>query len=69
MNWERLKNMKCPQCGKDLTRAVSHTGYGCFNCHFTISKEKFDKIVSDLYKPKQKRCSTFEENLGELNNL
>ncbi len=69
MNWNNLKNNECPQCGKVLTPAVSHTGYGCFNCHFTISKAKFDKIVNDLYKPKQKRCGTFDDNGEALNNL
>ena len=36
-------------------------------CDFTISKEKFDKIVGDLYKPKSQRTET--DNLSELNNL
>lgn len=38
-------------------------------CDFVIGKDKFEKIVNDLYRPKQRRCATFEENISELNNL
>ena len=40
---------------------------GCPACDFTISKEKFEKIVNDLYQPKKYRSE--EQNLSDLNNL
>jgi len=67
MNWNNLKSMKCPKDGKLLEEHVSL--YSHKGCDFKIHKEKFDKIVSDMYAPKVKRCATFEENLCALNNL
>ncbi len=69
MNWNNLKSNKCPGCSANLIKASSFPGQACSKCSFTISLVKFEKIVTDLYKPKRKRCLTYEENLGELNNL
>lgn len=72
MKWQNLKSMKCPKCDNTLKESVGDA-YFCpklsdTSCGFSIGKEKFDKVVSDLYKPKQKRA-TFEENMSALNNL
>ncbi len=64
MKWNNLKNFKCPACSNILDNQV--TRYVCLSCHYQISKERFDEIVSGMYAPKKK---VFEENLSDLNNL
>lgn len=70
MKWENLKSNKCPKCSSLLTDAKIDKRYSCpsFDCNFTIAKEKFDKIVNDLYKPKARRCGT-SDNFEALQNL
>lgn len=71
MLWENLKKNMCPNCSAYLTRApFSATArHYCGRCTFQIGHDKFEKIVQDLYKPKQKRCDTFERNFADLQNL
>lgn len=66
MIWSRLKNFKCPKCNGQLSALLS-----CQNkkCDFTITKDRFDRLVADLYRPKGQRCATFEINQFELNNM
>jgi len=71
MDWNKLKDNRCPKCWAPLRddRLSFMHECGRDGCDFKISNEKFDKIVSDLYKPKTKRCGTFDQNLSDLNNL
>lgn len=67
--WSRLKDMKCPNCGNYIN--PTETGYECGtdgavgHCDFKIGKERFDEVVTNLYKPRAKRI----DNLSALNNL
>ncbi len=54
INWNNLKNMKCPKCRERVAADI-----------FKISMEKFNKIVDSLYKPKP----VVIDNQFELNNL
>jgi hypothetical protein len=65
MNWNALKNYKCPKDGAVL-KDIGHY-HACTKCIFSINKEKFDSIVSDKYT--KRREPTQEEKLSELNNL
>ena len=71
MNWNNLKNGKCPKCNAVVGFESVKQMYTCSNmaegCDFRIGKEKFEKIVNDLYKPKNR--PSFNDNLSELNNL
>ena len=66
MIWSRLKNLKCPECNAPLLQTA--IGFNCCACSFKIRTQKFNEIVSDLYKPKNMREDP-ERNLAELNNL
>lgn len=68
MNWNRLKNYKCPKCNSNLGGNARFHKCSSSKCDFMCSVQKFNKIVSDMHKPKQRRCS-FEDNLSELNNM
>lgn len=68
MNWNRLKNMQCPSCNKELVEKSN--SYACSDmetCKFIIGKAKFESIIVSLYKPKH--MQTEEDNLSDLNNL
>ena len=67
MNWNALKNYKCPKCDRDLQKQFNKLGHSCTACGFYITPEKFDSIIVSLYKPK--RFRTEEDNLSDLNNL
>jgi hypothetical protein len=70
MNWNNLKSYKCPKCGGNLCEknwSLRGSLHVCTTCDFEIRKEKFNTIVNDKYQPR--KCVTFEQNLGELNNL
>lgn len=69
MNWKNLKNYKCPKCNALLIFEIKLGNmHSCTKCDFGISKEKFENIVNDINKPKQ-RCVTFEQNMSDLNNF
>jgi len=79
MNWNNLKNMKCPKCGIELV--TNNSGkermIGCGNdenCDFRISLTRFNSLVDDLYKGKGKigykpQFGDDLENLEKLSNL
>lgn len=68
MNWKNLKSNKCPKCELPLKDIGEYMA--CSKCIFSINKEKFEKIVNDLYKPYTKsKDSISDDNLSELNNL
>lgn len=69
MDWNNLKDNKCPKCSYPLTESDSKMHMYCINCtDFFIKKEKFDEVVNSLYKPKRKRYNAFD-NMEALNNL
>lgn len=71
MNWNRLKDMKCPGCTADLKpKKTGETLHVCAKkCGFTISDAKLDSIVRSIYAPKQRfHVPTEEENMSALNN-
>lgn len=65
MDWSKLKDNKCPKCKEGV---LEHNLRGCrCACGFMMSAQKFNKIVEDLYKPRARRCGTFD-NIEALNN-
>ena len=46
MNWENLKQGKCPKCEGKLNMGILDFIYCCPACSFSIGREKFDKILS-----------------------
>lgn len=65
MNWNNLKNFKCPDCSSTLENKTDF--YKCPSCTFRIGEVKFAEIVNKqfpkkLYEPR-------ESNLEDLNNL
>jgi hypothetical protein len=62
MNWKNLKSNKCPKCNGYLIER--HQIHSCTvqTCDFSIHHDKFDKIVSDLYRSK-KTETTDEDRL------
>lgn len=68
MIWGRLKNFKCPECNRGLFHNALKKTYDCAIDGFSISYQKFDSLVGELYG---KKALTEDENtrLSELNNL
>ncbi len=71
MEWSNLRIGMCPSCGSplmsdgllsDMMKCVTN------QCAFKIGAQKMQSIVSDMAKPKVRRCGTFD-NFAELNNL
>lgn len=57
--------MKCPKCEGWIQEIP--IGYQCKDCHFKISRAKFEEVIGSLY---QKKSSIgLIDNLAELNNL
>lgn len=49
LNWKYLLENKCPSCGADLATAYNMiTRRFTCRCTFSISEEKYKKIVSDI---------------------
>lgn len=46
MKWDNLKNYKCPVCASPLHDVETHHACTDEECSFSISKEKFDSIIS-----------------------
>lgn len=76
--WSRLKNNKCPKCSgmieKARPKANAHFVYVCEysktgDCDFSITQERFDSLLKDLYKPRSYPNRSPEDNLSALNNL
>lgn len=67
MIWNRLKSMKCPECGAVLI--VKPEWIHCSACSVKMRPAKFEEIVNDLYKPKGQRKYEDDSNQSELNNL
>lgn len=78
MNWNKLKSMKCPKCGGNLiTNNFGSRLIGCEdeeNCGFTITQTRFETLVEDIYKGKNKKGYRPKfgddlKNLEYLNNF
>ena len=68
MNWDSLKDLKCPQCRSFLVTANNF--YNCSECEFKISEKKFNQIVDKMYKRGLNLDMISErDNLSALNNL
>ena len=60
LNWNNLKEMKCPECSNKLRDGV--LGYKCDGCGFRILYDRFKQVINDMYKPEP-------NSLKALNNL
>lgn len=67
LNWKKLKDFKCPKCSNELNNSLISLGYFCGGCGFKITRQKFDEVIKDMYKPRVRIIS--DDNLGLLNNL
>lgn len=73
MNWEQLKEKKCPRCSSRLESAAPYVDeFRCSNTHclFKIHERRFEELMSSMYK--RTDYKTFKEvdrNFEELNNL
>lgn len=65
MKWDRLKDMKCPKCGGQLSVLLYCKDV---DCNFSISQAKFDRLVGSMYKPKIPTHNE-DDNLEFLNNF
>lgn len=52
MIWSRLKNFECPKDKNVLQDNTFSDEYVCRKCGFHISKDRFNDIVNDIYKPR-----------------
>ena len=69
MNWNNLRDQKCPKCGEKLKLGLMESTMRCSgNCEFEIGSARYLEIVESMSKPKVKRCG-FGDNLAALNNL
>jgi hypothetical protein len=81
MKWANLKSMERPKCGDSLVEVPD--GYQCqqrhqvrqgcataLGCQYFITKQRFDEVVSSLYKPHEQSTEFMsdDERLYELNN-
>lgn len=77
MDWNKLKEMKCPKCSGNLQDSTM--GYICTkgSCEFRISYDRFRDVANSVYVGKRNKPSrtyvpqytTEEESLAALNNL
>lgn len=68
MNWEALKDFKCPKCGGSLSERETIHMCRDVDCKFFISKERFNQIVNERYDKKQIPEQDPDDRLSELNN-
>lgn len=66
MNWDNLKNLKCPKCRRPILRDLMYRKYKCTSCDFSISHEKFNEIVDRLYN--KHRNHEIPDNAQAWNN-
>ena len=70
MNWNKLKEKKCPRCDNRLELSTPYIDeFRCSGSHclFKIKEGRFEEIVSSLYKKEDREV--LKDNLEELNNL
>ena len=66
MNWNALRDKRCPQCGDKL-----NSEFHCrtLDCNFKTTKQKFQKIVETLYKPQKTKPILTSDMLHKMNNF
>lgn len=76
LNWNKLKDFRCPKCGGTMTTANTGTrAVGCEDeegCGFYMRYEVFERVVKNLYQTKKGYTPKFGDdmqNLELLNNL
>lgn len=67
MNWDRLKDMRCPDCGAILINKQDDSHIRCCLCNFKIRHLRFEEIINGMYKPEVEVRE--RDNLSELINL
>ncbi len=70
MNWNKLKDHKCPRCSKKLESSKPYVDeFRCSDSHclFKIKEEKFIEIVRSIYRREDQEL--LRDNQEELNNL
>ena len=67
MNWNRLKDMRCPDCSAVLIANKADSFIRCSLCNFKVREERFNQIMNDMYTPKVEEVE--RDNQAELNNL
>ena len=67
MKWNNFKNYKCPKCNNYL-KDIGVGTHECTKCDFSISKEKFDTIISKM-NAKKGTSNTPVDNMEALNDL
>lgn len=67
MDWQKLREHKCPKCSGELKGSLLTPEYWCMSCDFQISENKYNYILGMMLKGKQK--VEVRDNLAELNNL
>lgn len=66
MNWNKLKENRCPRCSQLLSKAKGF--HECAHCGFSIGHEKFEKVIDNLYKGKSNLIQV-NDNFEALQNL
>lgn len=71
MNWPNLKSNLCPKDRGALHYSALDQMHYCTKspCDFKINAERFDELVTNLYRPVSKRAPVEEDNLSALNNF
>lgn len=71
MNWNRLRDFKCPECNVDLEQCnLAHVaGYKCPECTFTIGEKKFAEIINKPKKKDRYYQHNDDMNMDALNEL
>lgn len=54
LDWDKLKEERCPKCGEDLKQVSAQSGLKCSNimdeCDFRIGAVALEKVLRDLDK-------------------
>ena len=57
MDWNKLRENKCPKCGKDIKPKIDFGLFWCSNtmCSFRISPERFNEIINSPPRFKEEK--------------
>ena len=58
MNWQNLKELKCPECYGDLTKVKE--AYTCEVDGFRIGLLKLEEVVTDMFKNQKEKDDFYE---------
>lgn len=48
MNWEALKEMRCPRDNRMLEEVPGEVR--CINCYFRVGRKRFKELLAELYR-------------------